>query len=120
MATIVTPDTIMRWHRRLIALKWTFPSKRRVGRPGLMKHIKQLIVKMATGNSTWGYSRIQGELKGLGHRVARTTIANVLKENGIRPSPERPASWKSFLKAHWGQVAATDFSTAEVWTRWGL
>ncbi len=72
VATIVTPDTIMRWHRQLIALKWTFEAKR-VGRPGLMKAIKALIVRMATENSGWGYCRIQGELKELGRRVASTT-----------------------------------------------
>ena len=119
VATIVTPDTIMRWHRRLIALKWTF-ERSRTGRPGLLKEIRRLIVTMATENSTWGYSRIEGEMKGLGHRVARTTIANVLKENGIGPAPERPSFWKSFLKAHWGRVAAIDFFTTEVWTTSGL
>jgi putative transposase len=109
----------MRWHRRLIALKWTFETKR-VGRPGLMKAIKALIVRMATENSSWGYCRIQGELKGVGHRVASTRIANVLKESGIKPAPDRPSSWRSFLKAHWGQVAATDVFTMEVWTPLGL
>ena len=73
-----------------------------------MKTIKALIVRMAKANSGWGHCRIQGELKGVGHRVATTTIANVLKENGIRPAPDRPSSWRAFLKAHWGQVAATD------------
>ena len=91
VATIVTPDTIMRWHRKLIARKWTYEGKR-VGRPGLMKAIKALIVRMATGNPSWGYCRIQGELKGLGHKVASTTIANVLKENGVKPAPDRPSS----------------------------
>ena len=119
VATIVTPDTIMRWHRRLIALKWTFEAKR-VGRPGLMRRIKALIVRMATENSTWGYCRIQGELKGLGHRVASTTVANVLRENGIKPAPDRPSSWRSFLKAHWEQIAAMDFFSVEVWTPFGL
>ena len=85
-----------------------------------MKAIKALIAHMATENSTWGYCRIQGELKALGHRVASTTIANVLKENGIKPAPDRPSSWRSFLKAHWGQVAAMDFLTTEVWTPRGL
>lgn len=75
---------------------------------------------MATENSTWGYSRIQGELKDVGHMVARTTVSNVLKDNGIKPAPDRPYSWKSFLKAHWGQVAATDFLSVEVWTSKGL
>ena len=119
VTTIVTPDTIMRWHRRLIALKWTYEANR-VGRPGLMKAIKTLIVRMATENSSWGYCRIQGELKGLGHTVASTTIANVLKANGIKPAPDRPSSWRSFLQAHWGQIAATDFFSVEVWTPTGL
>src|SRR5262249_16603872 len=87
IATIVTPDPLMRWHRQLIALKWTFERKS-PGRPGIMKVIRALIVRMAGENPTWGYARIQGELKGLGHRVARSTIATVLKENGIRPAPD--------------------------------
>jgi hypothetical protein len=88
IATIVTPDTIMRWHKRLIAAKWSYPSKR-VGRPGIMKLIRNLIVRMATDNSGWGYRRIQGELRKLDHRVARSTIANTLREHGIAPSPLR-------------------------------
>ena len=119
VATIVTPDTIMRWHRQLIAAKWTHSSNR-VGRPGIMKAIRALIVRMATDNSNWGYCRIQGELKKLDHRVARSTIAKTLKDNGIRPSPERPMSWRTFLRAHAHVIAATDFFTAEVWTRRGL
>ena len=119
IATIVTPDTLMRWHRRLIALKWTFKANR-VGRPGLMKAIAALIVRMARENSSWGYCRIQGELKALGHRVASTTISGVLKANGIRPVPERPSSWRSFLRAHWGEIAGMDFFTTEVWTPTGL
>ena len=119
VATIVTPDTLMRWHRRLIALKWTYEAKR-VGRPGLMKTIAGLIVRMAQENSSWGYCRIQGELKGLGHRVAVSTIAKVLKENGIQPAPDRPTSWRTFLQAHWGEVVGADFFTTEVWTPQGL
>ncbi len=119
VATIVTPDTLMRWYRRLIALKWTYQTKR-VGRPGLMKAIAALIVRMARENSSWGYCRIQGELKELGHRVAPSTIAGVLKANGIKPAPDRPSSWRVFLKAHWGQVAATDFLSVEVWKPRGL
>jgi putative transposase len=119
VATIVTPDTIMRWHRRLIAAKWTYKTER-VGRPGLMMKIKSLIVRMATDNPSWGYCRIQGELKSVGHRVASTTVAKVLKDNGIKPAPDRPSSWRSFLKAHWGQIAATDFFAVEVWTPRGL
>ncbi len=119
VATIVTPDTLLRWHRRLIAFKWTFEAKR-VGRPGLMKAIKALIVRMALENPSWGYCRIKGELKGLGHGVARSTVAKVLKENGIKPAPDRPSSWRSFLRAHWGQIAGMDFFTTEVWTPHGL
>lgn len=119
VATIVTPDTILRWHRRLIALKWTYEAKR-VGRPGLMMAIAVLIVRMAQENSRWGYCRIQGELKQLGHRVATSTIARVLKDNGIKPAPDRPSSWKTFLEAHWGEIAGMDFFTTEVWTPHGL
>ena len=119
VATIVTPDTLMRWHHRLIALKWTYAAKR-VGRPGLMKAIAALIVRMARENSGWGYCRIQGELKGVGHVVAPTTIANVLKANGIKPAPDRPSSWRSFLKTHWGEISGMDFFTTEVWTPLGL
>src|ERR671919_1353184 len=83
VATIVTPDTILRWHRRLIAQKWTFGS-RRPGRPGIMREVSALIVRMATENPTWGYSRIQGALRNLDHRVARSTVAKVLKDMGSR------------------------------------
>jgi putative transposase len=85
-----------------------------------MKKIKALILRIARENSRWGYTRIQGELKGVGHTVARTTVANVLKANGLKPAPDRPSSWKTFLKSHWGQIAATDFLSVEVWTPKGL
>lgn len=119
IATIVTPDTILRWHHRLIAAKWTYPSTR-MGRPGIMKAIRALIVRMATDNSSWGYCRIQGELKKLDHQVARSTIANTMKANGIKPSPDRSTTWRTFLRAHADVIAATDFFTAEVWTARGL
>ncbi len=119
VATIVTPDTIMRWHRRLIAFKWTHETPT-PGRRGIMRAIRKLIVRMALENSTWGYTRIQGELKDVGHHVGRGTIARTLKDNGIKPAPDRPSSWKTFLRAHWGEAAATDFFTTEVWTPRGL
>jgi putative transposase len=119
MATIVTPDTILRWHRRLIAAKWTYVAVR-PGRPGTMKAIASLIVRMASENPGWGYSRIQGALKNLDHRVARSTVARVLKDHVIPPAPDRPSSWRTFLRAHWGKSAAADFFTTEVWTRRGL
>jgi hypothetical protein len=119
VATIVTPDTILRWHRCLIARKWTFVPPRS-GRPGIMKEVSSLILRMATENPAWGYSRIQGALKNLDHRVARSTVAKVLKDNGIPPAPGRPSSWRTFLRAHWGEIAGADFFTTEVWTPRGL
>jgi transposase InsO family protein len=119
IATIVTPDTILAWHRKLIAAKWTYPRKR-VGRPGVMKEIRELIVRMARQIPNWGYARIQGQLKHLDHRVARSTIAKVLKEHGIKPSPDRPLSWATFVRSHAHLIAAADFFTTEVWTARGL
>ena len=115
----MTPDTILRWHRRLIAEKWSYLRKR-PGRPGIMKRIAKLIVRMATENPSWCYSRIQGALKNLDHRVARSTIARVLKEQGIPPVRDRPTSWRTFLRANWGKIVAADFFTTEVWTARGL
>src|SRR2546425_501905 len=120
VATIVTPDTILRWHRRLIARKWTFTPKP-PGRPGIMKEeISSLILRMATENRGWGYTRIQGALRNLGHGVARSTVSRVLKANGVPPAPDRPSSWRTFLRAHWGEIAGADFFTTEVWTPRGL
>jgi transposase InsO family protein len=119
IATIVTPDTILAWHRKLIAAKWTYLQKR-VGRPGVMKEIRELIVRMAEENPSWGYARIQGALRHLGHRVARSTIAKVLKEHGIHSSPDRPMSWRTFVRSHSHLIAAADFFTTEVWTARGL
>jgi putative transposase len=120
--TIVSPDTLLRWHRRLVAQKWNFAARRGPGRPGIMRNISELIVRMAQDNRSWGYTRIQGALANLNHKVGRGTIANVLKRNGIEPSPERSkrTTWSTFLKAHWEVLAASDFLTAEVWTGRGL
>jgi len=95
VATIVTPDTILRWHRRLIAQKWTY-TKRRGGRPGVLAEIRRLVVRMAEENPTWGYTRIVGALKNVGHQVSRSSIARILKAHGIPPVPERPTSWQTF------------------------
>ena len=75
---------------------------------------------MAEENPRWGYTRIQGALKNLGHRVGRSTIARILRTDGIPPVPERPTSWQTFLRAHLGEIAAADFFTTEVWTWRGL
>ena len=119
VATIVTPETILRWHRELIARKRTRP-RRTAARPGGLQEIRRLVARMATDNPSWGYTRIQGALKNIGHRVARSTIARILKEQGIPPSGERPMAWRTFLRAHWAAVGAANFLTTEVWTTHGV
>ena len=119
VATIVTPDTILRWHRQLVARKWTHP-RGQPGRAGVLREIEQWVVRMADENPSWGYTRIQGALKHVGHRVGRSTIARILKRHGLPPVPERPTSWQTLLRAHWGAIAGADFFTTEVWTWRGL
>ena len=85
-----------------------------------MPEIQRLVVRMATENPTWGYTRIQGALKNVGHRVGRSTVRRILKAAGFPPVPQRPTSWHTFLKAHWGVLAGADFFTTEVWTWRGL
>ncbi len=123
IASIVSPDTILAWHRRLIARKWDHSDKRRgPGRPGVMRQIADRLTRMARENPDWGYSRIVGALDNLGHRVSRTTVANLLKKHGIDPAPRRRRGmcWKTFLKAHWDNISAADFLTVEVWGMRGL
>jgi putative transposase len=103
----------------LVEENWTFEPKT-PARPRVMKDLSALIVRMATENPGWGYTRLQGALKNLGHGVARSTVAKVLKANGIPPAPDRPSSWRTFLRAHWGAIAGADFFTSEVWTLRGL
>jgi putative transposase len=119
VATLVTPDTILRWHRELVARKWTFGGARR-RRTGLQARIRSPVVRMATENPTWGYTRIQGAMKNVGHQVGRSTIVRILKTAGIPPSRQRPMSWRTFLRAHWSAIVAADFFTTEVWTARGL
>src|SRR5436309_4906526 len=122
VATIVTPQTLLAWHRKLIAKKHDGSAYRVRGRPQTATEISGLVVRMAEENRRWGYRRIQGALSNLGHILARTTIANILKRNGIDPAPERSrkTTWKEFLTRHWDQIVATDFFTVEVWTCSGL
>ena len=82
--TLLSPDTLMRWHRRLVAQKRDFSTRRGPGRPGIMREISQLILRMAQENPGWGYTRIQGALTNLSHKVGRGTVCNVLKRNGHR------------------------------------
>jgi helix-turn-helix protein len=119
IATIVTPDTLLRWHRHLIARKWTY-ARPASSRRGVLAEIRRLVVRMAEENPTWGYTRILGALKNVGHRVSRSTVARILKAHGMAPAPERRTSWQTFLRAHWGAIAGADFFTTEVWTWRGL
>jgi putative transposase len=122
VALIVTPETLLAWHRKLIAMKYDGSVNRTPGRPRTTKEITTLIIRMAEENRGWGYLRIQGALANLGFTVARNTVANILKRHGIEPAPERMkrTTWKEFLKQHWHQIIATDFFSVEVWTRSGL
>jgi putative transposase len=120
VATIVTPDTILRCHRQLIAPREMDVLEAPPRTAPTLPEIRRLVVRMATDNPRWGYTRIQGALKNLGHRVARSTIATVLRQPGISPSGERPTSWQTFLRTHWGALVAADFFTTEVWTLRGL
>jgi putative transposase len=120
--TLVTPDTLLRWYRRLIAKKYDGSRARKPGRPNTAVEIEGLVIRMARDNPRWGYSRIRGALHNLGHEIGRNTIKRILLENGFDPAPFRRKgmSWKTFLKAHWGAIAATDFFSIEVLTRRGL
>jgi len=89
VATIVTPETLLAWHRRLIAKKYDGSAYRNAGRPKTLAEISALVVRMAEENRTWGYRRIQGAIANLGHVLAHTTISNILKRHGIEPAPER-------------------------------
>jgi transposase InsO family protein len=122
IGTLVTPDTLLRWYRKLIAKKYDGSKLRKAGRPKTAVEIEQLIIRMVRDNPRWGYTRIRGALYNLGHEIGRNTIKRILLENGFDPAPLRKQgmSWKTFLKAHWGEIAATDFFSVEVLTRTGL
>ncbi len=122
VATIVTPETLLAWHRKLIAQKYDGSGKPGPGRPRTAGEIESLVVRMAAENRDWGYGRIQGALSNLGHEIARSTIAEILARHGIEPAPERnkKTTWKEFLTQHWDLIVAADFFTVEVWTRRGL
>ncbi|MEZ6055512.1 MAG: helix-turn-helix domain-containing protein [Planctomycetaceae bacterium] len=89
LTTIVTPDTILRWHRELVAKKYASNDQRKPGRPRIRQEVVEAILRFATDNPTWGYDRIQGALKNLGDHIADSTVANVLKAHGIEPAPDR-------------------------------
>jgi len=122
LASIVTPDTLLAWHRQLMAQKYDTSQKRKPGRPLTPAALRELVFRMARENRSWGYTRIQGVLQNLGHEIGRGTIAKVLQAAGVDPAPEwqKKTAWKEFLRSHWEVLAAADFFCVEVWTALGL
>jgi putative transposase len=107
------PETLLRWHRQLIARRWTY-SQRAPGRPPLERSLRELILRLARENPHWGYKRIVGELKGLGISVSATSVRKVLLEAGLQPAPQRTySSWRTFLRAQAASMLACDFLTVE-------
>jgi putative transposase len=123
VATIVKPDTILGWHRSLVAQKFDGSQQRKApGRPLIDQELEALVVRMAQENRSWGYDRIVGALANLGYTISDQTVGNILKRHGIAPAPERKTTttWKEFIRTHLDVLIATDFFTAEVWTLGGL
>ena len=122
--TIVQPETLLKWHRRLVARKWDFSSRlpAKPGRPAVAMGVEQLVVQLAQENRSWGYDRIVGALTNLGYRVSDQTVGNILKRYslGIAPERKRNTTWAEFIRRHKQVLWATDFFTAEVWTSSGL
>jgi putative transposase len=113
---LVTPETVLRWHRALVRRKWTFRRRRGAGRPPTDAAIAALVVRLARENPRWGYARIHGELGKLGHTVGRSTIRAILKRQGVPSAPQRRkggTTWRAFLARHRDQILACDFFTVE-------
>jgi len=121
--TQVQPETLLKWHRRLVAKKWDYSWRQtKLGRPLLSTEIEQLIVQFARENPSWGYDRLAGALANLGHTVSDQTVGHVLQRHNLGPSRERRRhlTWAEFIRRHKEVLWATDFFTTEVWTRAGL
>jgi putative transposase len=123
VATIVKPDTILAWHRTLVAQKFDGSQQRKaLGRPKIDQELEALVVRMAQENRSWGYDRMVGALANLGYTISDQTVGNILKRHGIPPAPERrtTTTWKEFIRIHRDVLVATDCFTTEVWTWSGL
>src|SRR6266516_649032 len=108
-----TPATLLRWHRELVARRWTYPH-RRPGRPPTRAEVRALVVRLARENPSWGYRRVQGELVGLGVKLAASTVWTILKEAGIEPAPKRlEQNWSEFLRAQAASLLECDFLTVD-------
>ncbi len=106
----VTPATILAWHRRVVTRKWDYTARRRPGRPPTAAAITSLVMRMAAENPTWGHRRVQGELVRLGHRIAASTVWQILRDAGIDPAPRRSGpTWRQFLTAQSKAVLTVDF-----------
>src|SRR5215467_3139384 len=122
VATIVRPDTILAWHRRLVAQKFDGSAQRKTpGRPRIAPELEALVVRLAKEDRSWGYDRIVGALANLGYTLSDQTVANILKRHGIPPAPERKKTmtWREFVRIHMDLLMTTDFFT-EVGTWWRL
>jgi transposase len=113
---LVTPDTMVRWHRDIVRRRWAAKSMhRKTGRPATRRNIKALILRLARENPGWGYRRIHGELAGLGVKIAASTVREILKNAGIHPAPRRAgATWQQFLRSQAEAILACDFFTADL------
>jgi putative transposase len=123
VATIVKPDTILAWHRTLVAQKFDGSQQRQPpGRPQINAELEALVVRLARENRRWGYDRIAGALKHLGYTINDQTVGNILNRHGIPPAPERKktTTWQEFIRTHMDVLVATDFFTTEVWRWCGL
>src|SRR5499426_3149369 len=124
IATIATPDTLLRWYKRLIAQKFDGSTRRtQLGRPPVAEEVERLAVQMAEENPSWGYRRIQGALANLGHQIDKIPVRNILRRHHMEPAPQRRKGgmgWAQFLQLHWEVLAATDFFTVEVATWHGF
>src|SRR6516165_3830785 len=124
LATLVTPETLLRWYRCLSAQKFDGSQQRHpLGRPRVAEEVEQLVIRMAEEHVTWGYRRIQGALAHLGHAIDAITVRHMLRRDHLEPAPQHRQGgmrWSPFLTLHWDVLAATDFFTVEVATWHGL